>query len=180
VIPLAHLVSTGMGAFFDGAAHFFLSFDEALPVLALALYAGLRGPRGGRCLIAALPVAWMAGGMAGLAFPGGAAPPIATSLLLLIPGILLAWDRELPIWAVTGVAAAFGLVVGFWSGQALAVSGAGAQGLLGSAVAAFLVATLAAALATKFRTGWPRIAIRVAGSWISALGLLALGWTLRK
>jgi hydrogenase/urease accessory protein HupE len=181
VIPLlAHLVSTGVGPFFDGAAHFFVSFDEALPILALALHAGLRGPRAGRWLIALLPLAWLAGGLLGLALPGGGAPPIATAAVLLIPGALLAWDRELPLAGITGVSAALGLAIGFWSGQAIAVSGAGARGVLGSAVAAFLVATLAAALATKLRDGWPRIAIRVAGSWISALGLLALGWTFRK
>jgi hypothetical protein len=27
--------------------------------------------------------------------------------------------------------------------------------------------------------GWPRIAVRVAGSWIAAAGLLTLGWLAR-
>ncbi|MGH9366853.1 MAG: HupE/UreJ family protein, partial [Thermoanaerobaculia bacterium] len=40
----AHLVSTGVGPFYDGAAHFLVSFEELLPVLALSLFAGLRGP----------------------------------------------------------------------------------------------------------------------------------------
>ncbi len=57
----AHLVTTGAGPFYDGAAHFFLSFEELLPVLALALLAGLRGARYGRWLIAVLPPAWLLG-----------------------------------------------------------------------------------------------------------------------
>jgi urease accessory protein len=177
---LAHLVSTGVGPFFDGAAHFFLSFDEVLPALALSLYAGLRGPRAGRWLIATMPSAWLAGGLVGFALPGRTSPPLATAAVLLLPGVLLAWDREASVLVVAGAAAALGLAAGFWSGSAMASSGAGFVGVLGSAVAAFFLATLAAALATKLSAGWPRIAIRVAGSWISALGLLALGWTLRK
>ena len=181
VIPfLAHLVSTGVGPFFDGAAHLLVSAGEVFSVLALSLYAGLRGPRSGRWLIATIPVDWLASGLLGLAAPGGTAPPIATAALLLVPGILLAWDKELSVAVIVPLAASLGLSAGFWSGQAMAASGAGALGVLGSATASFVVATLAAALATRLRAGWPRIALRVAGSWISALGLLALGWTLRR
>ena len=62
----------------------------------------------------------------------------------------------------------------------MAAAGAGALGMLGAATAALLLAILAAALAASLRAGWTRIAVRVAGSWIAALGILALGWSLRK
>src|SRR5439155_5811205 len=65
----AHLVSTGFGPFYDGAAHFFVSIEQLLPVLALALLAGLRGPRAGRYAIALLPSAWLVSGLVGLRFP---------------------------------------------------------------------------------------------------------------
>ncbi len=180
MFPLAHLVSTGVGPFYDGAAHFFVSFEEVLPVLALSLFSGLRGPAGGRRLIAVLPVAWIAAGAAGIALTGGSAPAVGTTLLLLGTGVLLAWDRPLPLAAVAFVAAGVGAWAGFWNGRAMAAAGAGALGMLGSASAALLLAVLAAALAASIRAGWPRIAIRVAGSWIAALGILALGWALRK
>jgi hypothetical protein len=181
VIPvLAHLVSTGVGPFYDGAAHFFVSFEEILPVLALSLFCGLRGPAGGRRLISVLPVAWIAAGALGLALRGGAAPALGTTLLLLSTGALLAWDRAISPAGVAALAAAVGLWAGFWNGRAMAAAGAGALGTLGAVSAALLLAVLAAALAASFRTGWTRIAIRVAGSWIAALGILALGWNLRK
>src|SRR5207253_2559437 len=69
----AHLVSTGFGPFYDGAAHFFVSIEQLLPVLALALLAGLRGPRAGRYAIALLPSAWLVSGLVGLRLP--AQPP---------------------------------------------------------------------------------------------------------
>jgi len=31
----------------------------------------------------------------------------------------------------------------------------------------------------SLRSGWQRIVIRVAGSWVAAIGLLLLGWSLR-
>jgi urease accessory protein len=41
------------------------------------------------------------------------------------------------------------------------------------------VAALAAAMVVAIRVPWGRIAVRVAGSWIVAIGLLLLGWSLR-
>jgi hydrogenase/urease accessory protein HupE len=40
----AHLVTTGLGPVYDGISHFLLSPDDLIPVLALALLAGLRVP----------------------------------------------------------------------------------------------------------------------------------------
>ena len=41
--PLLHLMNTGLGPFYDGLAHFFTTPEDVLPVLALALWSGLRG-----------------------------------------------------------------------------------------------------------------------------------------
>jgi len=41
----AHLNATGMGPFYDGVIHFLLGPEDFVPVLALALLAGLRGTR---------------------------------------------------------------------------------------------------------------------------------------
>ena len=177
---LAHLVSTGVGPFYDGAAHFFVSFEEILPVLALSLFAGLKGPSGGKRLIAVLPLAWIVGGAAGLAFRAMGSATLGTTLVLLASGALLAWDREVSPAVVAAAAAIVGLWIGFGNGAAMAQAGAGGLGMLGAATAALLLAILASALATALRVGWPRIALRVAGSWIAALGILALGWSLRK
>jgi hypothetical protein len=46
-------------------------------------------------------------------------------------------------------------------------------------VALFATVALAAAMVVAIRRPAARIAIRVAGSWIAAIGLLQLGWALR-
>lgn len=175
----AHLVTTGAGPFYDGTAHFFLTFEEILPVVALSLFAGLRGTRFGRWVIVFLPICWIVGGIIALQFHNIASPPaILTVLAMLLPGALLASDWKLPIKIVIAITACFGLLLGFLNG--IAMPQGSILEMIGSATAAFLVAVLSAALAVALNHGWTRIAIRVAGSWLTALGLLALGWSLKK
>ena len=57
----AHLIATGMGPVYDGMAHFLLSPDDLIPVLALALMVGLGGARYGRRALFVLPTAWLIG-----------------------------------------------------------------------------------------------------------------------
>ena len=78
-IARAHLTDTGLGPIYDGIAHLLLSFDDLLPVLALAMLAGLNGAPAGRLLLFVLPVAWLAGGISGALVGSAAAPPMATS-----------------------------------------------------------------------------------------------------
>ena len=60
----AHLMNTGFGPFYDGLTHLFVTPEDLLPVIALALLAGLRGPRFGRAVLFVLPVAWLVGSTA--------------------------------------------------------------------------------------------------------------------
>ncbi len=39
----AHLVTTGLGPVYDGVGHLMLTPEDLVPVIALALFAGLRG-----------------------------------------------------------------------------------------------------------------------------------------
>jgi len=56
---------------------------------------------------------------------------------------------------------------------------AGGLGLLGIMAALFVLVTLASAFVVSLERPWARIAVRVAGSWIAASGLLLLGWAFR-
>lgn len=176
----AHLVTTGLGPLYDGISHLFLSFEDLLPVVAVALLAGLNGPKAGRLALFVVPVAWLLGGWAGFAMRAPLLPSTVTAASFLVLGGLTAADRKLPPTAITALAAALGLLHGWLNGAGIAEAGREALGLVGIVSAVFVVLALLAAFVVGLRPPWTRIAVRVAGSWIAAIGLLLLGWGLRN
>jgi hydrogenase/urease accessory protein HupE len=174
----AHLVTTGLGPVYDGIGHLLVTPEDLLPVLALALFAGLRGAGAGRHVLGVLPSAWVIGWCVGMLAHGLPGFPIpALSLLML--GTLVAADLPLPPTALMALALGLGLVHGFLNGVAMQQAGAGALGLLGILAALFVLVALVAALVVSLRQQWTRIVVRVTGSWMAAIGLLMLGWALR-
>jgi urease accessory protein len=175
----AHLMNTGLGPFYDGLSHFALTPEDFLPALALALLAGQRGSRAGRLALFALPGAWLTGGLAGLAWPTiSTATALTTVSFLALGGLVAAEARLRPEW-VAGLALVLGLLHGYLNGSAMSQAKLGALGLVGIVATLFTVVALAAALVISLRAAWTRIAVRVAGSWIAAIGLLLLGWSFR-
>jgi len=175
----AHLVTTGLGPLYDGFLHVALTPEDLVPVLALALLAGLRGVTHGRRALFVLPAAWLLGGVIGLAVHGGVSPNW-TALSFVLLGGLVASDARLPLGATTLLAALLGLGHGYLNGSALARPGLGAMGLLGIVAAVFTLVALAASFVVPLRAVWARVVVRVAGSWIAAIGLLLIGWAIRS
>jgi urease accessory protein len=176
-VAQAHMVATGLGPVYDGSAHFALSPEQYVPIAGAALLAGLRGKAHARLAILVLPLAWLAAGVLG-GLTG--APLLAVPLWLpfMIVGGLVATDLRLPIGLTAVLTGVLGLILGYPNGLAMAESGQGLRGVIGSTAAIFVLVTLIAALAAGTTVGWIRIAWRVAGSWIAASGLLLLGWAL--
>jgi hydrogenase/urease accessory protein HupE len=181
----AHLAQTGLGPFYDGIAHLFVSPEQLSSLLALALLAGLGGPAHGRAALAALLVAWPVGGVLGMQPGVGLAPGTGASerlaaAVLLLSGGLAAWDLELPVRRLALLVAVLGLVCGAVGGLDIVGAGMGWSGLAGTIVAVWVAATLAIALATAAASRpLGRRIVRVAGSWLAASGLLWLGWLMR-
>src|SRR5271157_1984497 len=175
----AHLMNTGFGPFYDGLTHLFVTPEDLLPVIALALLAGLRGPRFGRSVLFALPAAWVVGSTAGVLLTPQLTLPGAEIILTIGLGALLAADRPLPLAFVVGLAILLGLIHGILNGSELAKTLSSAQmSNAGVVVALFLSVSLLAGQAASVRVRWARAAFRVAGSWIAAIGLLMLGWAM--
>jgi hydrogenase/urease accessory protein HupE len=175
----AHLNSTGMGPFYDGLMHFLMSPEDIVPVLALALLAGLRGADYGRRTLFVLPTAWLSGGLAGLSVaPANTHPFVAAAWFLLLGG-LLAGDAPLSLNVTTALAALLGIYHGYLNGTGMGQSLSVTVVLLGLAFAVFVLVALAASFVVRLRASWARIAVRVGGSWIAASGLLMLGWAVR-
>jgi len=176
----AHLNSTGMGPIYDGLMHFLMSPEDLVPVLALALLCGLRGTTYGRRALFVLPGAWLLGGLAGLAASTSNGSAIVSAAWFLAMGGLLALDAKLSLRVITAIAALLGLYHGYLNGAGLGLNFSSAAALLGLIFAVFVLIALATAFVVQLQAGWARIAVRVAGSWIFASGLLLLGWAVRS
>ena len=179
-VLFAHLMQTGFGGFYDGIAHLLITPVDLLLVVGLSLLAGQHGSAGGRLLLALLPVSWWLGGTAGQWLRWGTSLTALTTLLLILVGVLVALARRLKPPVLAGVVVTSGFAFGLANGFTLpAAAGGLSLDLLGvvSAVAVLLLLISGQVVVTE--RGWLRIAQRVAGSWIAAAGLLALGVLLK-
>ena len=175
----AHLNSTGMGPVYDGMLHFVSSPEDLIPVLALALLAGLRGATHGRRALFTVPIAWLLGGLLGVTAPAASDGALLSSLWFVVLGGLLAADAKLSLPILTALAALLGLIRGYLNGAGMGTLDTAVLALVGLVSAVFVLVALAAAFVVRLRVEWARIAVRVAGSWIVATGLLMLGWSVR-
>ncbi len=78
------------------------------------------------------------------------------------------------------LAVALGVVHGQMNGAEMRTAGIGVTGLLGTVGFLFVLVSLVTGLVVSLERPWSRIAVRVAGSWIVAIGLLYVGWTLGR
>jgi urease accessory protein len=106
--------------------------------------------------------------------------PAAETIVTIALGVLLAIDRPLPLALVDCLAMLLGLFHGILNGSELPKTSSSSQiSSAGVAVALFVTVSLLAGQAASMRVPWARVAVRVAGSWIVAIGLLMLGWAIR-
>jgi hydrogenase/urease accessory protein HupE len=175
----AHLNSTGMGPIYDGLMHFLTSPEDLVPALALALLAGLHGAPYGRRAMFTLPAAWLLGSLFGLSAATASAGGLGACFWFLALGGLVVVDAKLSLRAMTALSALLGLVHGYLNGAGIGLSASAVVAAIGLASAVFVLVVLVAAIVVRLRTHWARIAVRVAGSWIAASGLLMLGWSVR-
>jgi len=175
----AHLVQTGFSPLVDSIFHVALGPDAVMTAAAVGFLCGLRPgepPHTGRALYLYGWVLFFVTG-AFCQYPFDYPIPVAATLLGM--GALVAADFPLPVPALL-------LALG-WAGGIFGIVGGGAaEGLplsiiaiMGALNISVLVLVSAAARALARRYPGARIAVRVAGSWIAAIGLLQLGWAIK-
>ncbi|MFY9986720.1 MAG: HupE/UreJ family protein [Chthoniobacterales bacterium] len=172
----AHLVTTGLGPIYDGISNFASSPDVLVPVLALALFAGLRGAAASRATLFLLPVAWLAGALA-RGQTETASFTVISAISFLVSGTLVAADLRLKRGTVATIAVSLGLCEGYINGTTPQPNGSGWLDLIGAIATIFVAVAIVAAFVIRLKPPWTRVAVRVVGSWIAATGLLLLGWS---
>ena len=178
----AHTSAKGVGDFYAGFLHPLTALEHVLPFLALGMLAGQQGQRSQ----ASLPVFWIAlmlGATAALWLPSLPAVDLTNILSALVLGALIAAAFPLPAPVYIVLAVLFGLSHGYANGTVITplikpylfIPGVGLAGL---------VVTGYGVIATDYvlrrKVGWMSIAVRVAGSWIAAIGMLVLATSWKR
>ena len=175
----AHLVQTGFGPLVDSIVHIALGPDAIMTAAAAGFLSGMRPGEPQRTGHTLFLYGWVLFFVAGALCQYPFFYPLPLAVTLLGMGALVAADLPLPPVATL-------LSLG-WAGGIFGIIGGGyAEGLplgiilpMGALNIALLVLTCLGARALALRFPGARIAVRVAGSWIAAIGLLQLGWTLK-
>jgi hypothetical protein len=87
-------------------------------------------------------------------------------------------DAPTTLLATTIIAALLGLAHGQLNGAGMGQPEVGAVALFGLVFMVFVTVAFSAAFVVRLHRPWTRIAVRVVGSWIVAMGLLMRGWNL--
>jgi urease accessory protein len=175
-IAYAHNFSPAVGDFYAGVLHPLTALEHVLPMIGLGILAG----QGGRLVVAepiliVFPLALVAG--ACLALTGMPMPfaPIANVISMVLVGGLVAAAVRLPRLAAIALAAAMGITHGYANAEGMSVATKPYLFIPGLAAAGLLVPFYCTALVYSLKPFWMQIAVRVAGSWIAATGILVLG-----
>ena len=178
----AHSSIKGVGDFYAGFLHPLTALEHVLPFLALGILCGQQGARAQ----AALPVFWVAlmlGATVALWVPGLPGVDFTNILSALILGGLIAAAFPLPSPVYLALALVFGLSHGYANGTAITplvkpylfIPGVGLAGLVVTGYGVIMTDYV-----LRRKIGWMTIAVRVAGSWIAAIGLLVLATSWKR
>jgi len=176
----AHLVSTDLGPFYDGAAHPLVSPEDLLTLLGFAILAGFAGPRAGRRMLTTLTVSWVLGVLVGYGLAQSAWDVSwGTASVILLLGLAGAFRLRCPVDVLVWAAAIIGLGHGWMNGAAVHAADGPWRAVLGLTTGVFLLGTLLTGTSTWLQKKRADVLLRVVASWVAAIGLLMLGWQLR-
>jgi hypothetical protein len=165
----------------DGARVFAGSLQYLLPILAAALiarrgsHAGLRNDA--LSLVGGVTLGMFSASVVTDAFT----VVLLTRIQLILLGLIVLTDLRLPAAIISPLCILAGALVGLEHGVTpLGDPVAEPKLTLGFALSATAVFTAVGLVSQRFRTGWQRIAIRVVGSWLAAIGAIYVAFLIKQ
>lgn len=176
----AHSVSARFGELYSGILHPLTTFHHLVPWLGLGLLGGLLDSRTSRWVLVTFPAAIGTGTLLASMFPEQALIGYINLSSFVVIGLAVALALTLNTPVFVGFTALIGLSHGFANGNPELSGGAQVLYVSGVMIAAYLVVALTTGMANALssRAPWGDVAVRAAGSWIVAVGLVFGGFTL--
>lgn len=161
----------------DGARVFASSLQYLLPVLAAALIARRGSHASLRNDALSLVGGIVLGMFGGYVVTDALTVVVIARIELILLGLIVLIDLRLPAVLVSLLSILAGGLVGLEHGVTpLGDPVAEPKPTLGFLLSAAAVFTAIGLISHRFRTGWQRIAIRVVGSWLAAIGAIYLAF----
>jgi urease accessory protein len=176
----AHDVVPGVGGFYGGLMHPLLVPAHALALAGLGLFVGGQSRRIGAGLTALFAAALVVGVTAVVSAVSPMYQDDVVVVIAAASGILVALARPVsvlvsaPLVVVAGVAIMLDSVPHEISMQTTFLA------LVGTAIAAVVIATFLAEAARAAGRDWQRIGVRILGSWVAASAILVLALRLAR
>ena len=170
-IAAAHPIK-GVGDFYAGMLHPLTALDFLLPWIALALFAGQQGRKGALLVLGTFPASILLGAVLAVAFPEPAWLSAANLAIIPLLGLAVALAFSYPNSLVVILAASVGLIQGMANGGEITGTVSPWRFIPGLTTVAILIIAYGIGVVRSLKEPWTRVAVRVAGSWIAAIGIL--------
>jgi urease accessory protein len=162
----------GVGDFYAGMLHPLTALEFLLPWTALSLFAGQQGRKEALLALGIFPSALVLGASLGTVVQSPAWLPTINLAIIPILGLAVALAITCPSTVVVILVAVVGLLHGLANGSEITAPTSPWRFIPGLAAVAILVLAYGIGLVRSLEKPWSRIAVRVAGSWIAAVGIM--------
>jgi urease accessory protein len=169
----AHSPIDGIGNFYNGALHPFVSPAHLIALLALGLWLGQHGLANAKRPLLAFVMS-LALGLCLHRIAGDPDTDRGLLVLAALTGLAVAAAHAAPAATAMIFSVAVGLAVGLASGPANLQGTPRGVALAGTFFGASLASAYVMAMVTLAQRPWMQIAVRVFGSWLAASSLLVL------
>lgn len=170
----AHLVDARFGDFYAGLIHPISALEHVFPILAVGLLAGQQGAKNARVVLACIAVGLLVGVVLGQRGDSLSWVAYVNGASFVVVGGLVALARRLPVWVSAALAGAFGVTHGYANGTAMRPEMVVLNYDAGVVVAGVVLVSIGAGFVLSLERSWTKVAVRVVGSWIAAIGLMTI------
>ena len=171
----AHSVNKQFGDFYGGMLHPITALEHLVPILGLGLLAGQQGTTRARWVLLLFPIGLLVGTTVATGMEPSSLVEWFNRVSFVVLGAVIAGAVRLPLPVLAASAIVLGFSHGYENTADISSSVAVHLFIPGVIVTGiFMIAVFAAASVSRV-VEWQKMAIRVIGSWIAAIGILLIG-----
>lgn len=169
-VASAHTEAGNAGGFLSGFSHPLSGLDHIVAMVAVGLWGAFLGGRAMWTLPVVFPVVMALGGALGVV--GVPLPGVETGIALsgIILGLMVSFAARPPLWVAAGIVGIFAVFHGHAHGEEMPASANAMTFAIGFVISTGLLHLCGIAFGLLVRWPWGRIAVRVGGGAIAAVG----------